>query len=155
MDSLVVYYSKFGNTKRVAEAIAEILQSAGPVRIMNLESVSISDLKGLNLLVVGVPTHRMNLPEEVRFMLKKYSRRILRSTYVAAFDTSYEMSRWLAFFTARRKLMLRLRRLGGKRIVRPETFRVVEKKGPLHEGELERAKSWASSMLMRMQTIVH
>ena len=155
MNSLVVYYSRFGNTKQVAEAIAEVLSSKGSARVLDMRSLSVSDLKDLDLLVAGVPTHRMNLPDDVRVLLRRFPRRILRSTYLAAFDTSYKMSRWLEHFTAARKLMSRLRRLGGKRIVRPETFHVVESQGPLYEGEVERAKAWASSIVTRVKGRVH
>jgi hypothetical protein len=69
---------------------------------------------------------------------------------VAAFDTSYKMSRWLAPFTAARKLAARLRKLGGKRVVPPETFHVEGREGPLYEGEIERARRWAALILERL-----
>lgn len=37
MESLVVYDSKFGNTKKVAEAVADGLRSHGPVRLLGLD----------------------------------------------------------------------------------------------------------------------
>jgi hypothetical protein len=92
----------------------------------------------------------MNLPEVVRPVFEALPRRVLRGTPAAAFDTSYKMSHWLARFTAARKLNGKLRKLGGKRIVPPETFHVVESKGPLYEGETERARAWAASILGRL-----
>jgi hypothetical protein len=89
----------------------------------------------------------MNLPEDLRPLFKTLPRRLLRGKRVAAFDTSYKMSRWLARFTAARKLDCKLRKLGGVRAIAPETFHVVEREGPLYDGELERARSWAQSML--------
>jgi flavodoxin len=151
MKSLVVYFSKFGNTQKVAEAVAETLASAGPVRVISIDQLGVSDLQGVDLVVMGSPTHRMNLPQAVRPLFESLPRRVMRGTPVAAFDTSYKMSRWLAPFTAAHKLAPRLRKLGGKRVVPPETFNVVEREGPLYEGEIERARTWAASILQRVE----
>ncbi len=150
MKSLIVYFSKFGNTKRIAEAIAETLGTAGQVQVISLDQLTVSDLEGVDLVVMGSPTHRMNLPEAVRPVLETLPRRILRGTPVAAFDTSYKMSPLLARFTAARRLARKLRKLGGKRVVRPETFHVVGREGPPYDGEIERAGAWAASILERV-----
>ena len=65
MKALVVYYSKFGNTKQVAEAIAEVWQSAGSIRVMSADQLTASDLDNVGLLVVGTPTHVANLPNRL------------------------------------------------------------------------------------------
>ena len=150
MDTLVVYFSKFGNTRKVAEAIAERLKSEGPVRLVSMDRLTVSDLDGVDLVVMGSPTHRMNLPEAVRPVFETLPRRVLRGAPVAAFDTSYKLSAWLARFTAAPKLAQKLRKLGGKRVVPPETFHVVESEGPLYDGEIERAKAWAELILGRI-----
>jgi len=45
MKSLVVYFSKFGNTRQVAEAIAGTLGSAGPVRVISMDQLGASEWK--------------------------------------------------------------------------------------------------------------
>ncbi len=152
MNALVVYFSKFGNTQKVAEAIAEALETAGSSRALSLEQLTASDMSDVDLIVMGSPTHRMNLPEGVRPMLEALPKRILRGTPAAAFDTSYKMSAFLARFTASKKLAQKLRKLGGRRIVPPETFHVVEREGPLYDGEIERARAWAKMILERVRT---
>jgi len=153
MNSLVVYYSEFGNTAQIAESVGEALEQSGPVRVVDLKRLTLTDLSGIDLLVVGVPTQRMNVPEVVRSRLNSLPRHILScNARIAAFDTSYKMSRWLRPFTASHKLLSRLRRLGGRRIASPETFHVERKEGPLYKGELGRAKSWAASILKNMQS---
>jgi flavodoxin len=151
MNALVVYYSQFGNTQRVAEAIAEQLQPAGSVRMLSTDRLMAADLQGVDLVVMGVPTHKMNLPEAIRPLLGNLPRGILREGYEAAFDTSYKMSAILARFTAAKKLNRKLRRLGGKQIIAPETFHVKGHEGPLYDGEIERAKRWAGSILERLK----
>ncbi|MFQ5812320.1 MAG: flavodoxin family protein [Anaerolineae bacterium] len=151
MNALVVYFSKFGNTQKVAEAIAATLESAGSVRALSMDQLTASDMREVDLVVMGAPTHRMNLPKAVGPVFETLPKHILRGTPVAAFDTSYKMSAFLARFTAAKKLAGKLRKLGGKRIVPTETFHVVKKEGPLYDGEIERAKKWAELILGQLE----
>lgn len=151
MNALVVYHSQFGNTEQVAGAIAGVLNEAGAARTLQAEKLTPADLQHVDLVVMGTPTHKMNLPEAVRPVFVELPRRCLRGVPVAAFDTSYKMSAFLARFTAAKRVDRQLRKLGGKRLVPPETFHVEEHhEGPLYEGEIERAKSWAESILVNL-----
>lgn len=149
MNALIVYFSKFGHTQRIAERIADTLAIQGSVRTISSDQLTINDLKGVDLIVMGSPTHNMNLPKVVKPVFERLPRRILPGTPVAAFDTSYKMSPILARFTAAKRLVKKLRRLGGKSIISPETFYVMEREGPLYNGEMERAQDWAGSILKR------
>ena len=146
MNALIVYFSKFGNTRKVAEAVAEALQSQGSVSLVPAEGLSLDLLREVDLVVAGSPTHRMNLPEPYRLILKGLPRRALRGKAVAAFDTSYKMSPWLARFTASHRLASGLRRLGGRMITGPMTFHVDGREGPLSDHELERAIGWGEEL---------
>jgi flavodoxin len=150
MNALVVYHSQFGNTQQVAEAIAGVLQGAGSARTLSAGQLTATDLQDVDLAVMGTPTHKMNLPQAVRPVFEGLPRRILRGVPIAAFDTSYKMSAFLARFTAAKRVDGKLRKLGGKRLVPPETFHVKEHhEGPLYDGEIERAKAWAETVLDR------
>jgi flavodoxin len=149
---LIVYFSQFGNTKQVAEAIGETLRKAGSVRVLNADQLAASDLDGTDVLIAGAPTHVANLPKELRLILEALPDRVLEGVRTAAFDTSYKMNWFVRFFTAAKPLGRRLRKLGGRRIVPPMSFFVVGKEGPLYEGEMERAEAWAEAILARMQT---
>lgn len=150
LKSLVVYFTKFGNTQKVAETIAAELEQKTSVRVLNSHQLTASELDGVDLVIMGTPTHNMNLPKSVRPVFEQLPRRILPKTPIAAFDTSYKMSRFLSRFTAAKRLVRKLRKLGGKRIVPPETFHVLEREGPLYEGELERARQWTRLILDRL-----
>ncbi|MGD8813073.1 MAG: flavodoxin family protein [Anaerolineales bacterium] len=154
MNTLLTYYSKFGNTKRIVNAIVKGLEAESSVTLRELVHLEASDFDGIDLLVVGTPTHKMNLPQDVRPVLERFPKKILKGVPVAAFDTSYKMSdrnspEWLAKHTAARKLAKRLRKLGGKLIVAPESFHVQDREGPLYDGEVERAKTWAEGILQK------
>jgi flavodoxin len=151
MNALVVYHSEFGNTQKVAEAIAEVFQGVGTAHTVRTDQLTAADLKDADLLVVGTPTHKMNLPEAARPVLEELPKGVLSGVPIAAFDTSYEMSAILARFTAAKRLDRMLRKLGGKRLVAPETFHVHRHhEGPLYDGEIERARHWAESILVQL-----
>ncbi len=151
MNALVIYHSQFGNTRQVADAIARVFEGTGAARTVSADQLAAADLQGVDLVVMGTPTHKMNLPEAVRPVFEQLPRRILRGVPIAAFDTSYEMSAFLARFTAAKRIDQKLRKLGGKRLVRPETFHVHHHhEGPLCDGEIERAKTWADSILAQL-----
>ena len=61
MNTLVIYFSKYGNTRKVAETIADECKSNGNVRVLSLDDLALENLHGVDLLIMGSPTHRMNL----------------------------------------------------------------------------------------------
>jgi flavodoxin len=158
MNTLVIYFSKFGHTQQIAQAISDELTNHGDVKLLAYDQFGEKDLRYADLIVMGTPTHRMNLPEVLRLCLDHLPRRVVRGRAVAAFDTSYKMAdrnspEWLARFTAAPKLIRKLRKLGGKQIAPPETFFVKDREGPLYEGELKRASSWALTLLEQLASI--
>lgn len=158
MKTLIVYFSKFGNTKRLAEAIAETMKPAGEARAIDIDKLAPSDLESANLVVMGSPTHAFSIPQAVLAALDALPLSILSAKSVAAFDTT--VKRWpFRSLRASPKLLGRLTRLGGAPIAKPETFYVhmknPEKTGDpnlLHDGELDRARQWAARLLQQSKT---
>ena len=83
MNALVVYYSQFGNTQQVAEAVSEVFQGAGAARTLSADRLTAAELQDVDLVVMGTPTHKMNLPEAVRPVFESLPRRILRGVHGA------------------------------------------------------------------------
>jgi hypothetical protein len=92
----------------------------------------------------------MNLPESLRPVFDRLPRRVLDGAPAAVFDTSYKMSSFMARFTAAKRLARKVRKLGGKLLLPPETFHVSEREGPLYEGEIDRATHWAGAILDKL-----
>jgi flavodoxin len=139
MNALVVYFTQFGNTQKVAEVIAEVLTGEGEAYVMSIDGLAAADLEDASLVVFGSPTHYQNLPKEVRTALDTLPKRVLRGKRVAAF------------------------KLGGKKVASPETYLVTrgevpesgERQDALCEGELERARAWAASLLDHSQDVAY
>ena len=150
MHTLVVYFSRFGNTQEIAETIARSMSNDGHVRTMELRELEVDEMKDIDLLVIGSPTHNMNLPKAVKPLLERIPKGTLQGIPAAVFDTSYKMSWLLNQFTASKRLASKMRKKGAKIVAPPEIFQVTEREGPLYEGELDRAQAWAKSLRQKI-----
>lgn len=158
MRTLIVYFSKFGNTGRLAEAMAETLGRTGQIRTVNMDQLATSHFEAAELIVMGSPTHAFTLPQAVRSVLDAQPLSILSGKSVAAFDTTVKL--WpLRHLRASPKLLEYLKRLGGTPVARPKTF-YVRTKNPhksgdidlLLAGELDRARKWADGLVDQVGT---
>jgi flavodoxin len=145
MKALVLYDSTYGNTEKVAQAIAEGL--GGAARVLHVKQATAAELQGTDLLVVGSPTVGFNALPPVRSWLDSLPASALAGKRVAAFDTRIHMPRWVFFARYAAPLLAgRLRKLGGKLIGKPDGFFVVDREGPLAEGEVARARTWGAEI---------
>ena len=169
MHAVVVYESIYGNTKGIAEAIADGLRHGDEAEVEVLvDRVAARGLEGVDLLVVGGPTHMHGMTSSMsRKMAVKAAedeglevepgaaeglglRSWLRDqagdgTRAAAFDTRADASPTLTGMAARRDRR-RLRRRGFETVSEPESFLVEESEGPLAFGELDRARRWGEAL---------
>ncbi len=68
--ALVAYYSRTGNTKKLAEKIAESLEKNGvPVDVRKVETMSAADLLGYEAIVIGSPTYYGTMAWPVKKLL--------------------------------------------------------------------------------------
>ena len=152
MRATVICESSFGNTRAIAEAIAqtldaEVLSPGDPI-----------ELEEVDLLVVGAPTHVHGIPGErsrkaavdqggsdgpgVRDWLDDLPHGQGR---VAAFDTRFDKPAFLTG-SAAKGIAKRLRLHGFELVAEPESFFVLGTEGPLKDGELERAAEWGVAL---------
>ncbi|MFX1521194.1 MAG: flavodoxin family protein [Promethearchaeota archaeon] len=143
MKVLVIYDSVYGNTEQIAQAIGNALGSQEDVKILQVSNVKPEQLTGLKLLIVGSPTHGGRPTPAIRDFLNNVTESAIREINVAAFDTRVTTRLARIFGYAAGRIAGRLKRKGGALIASPEGFFVKGGKGPLKEGELERAASWA------------
>ncbi|MBJ8341298.1 flavodoxin family protein [Antrihabitans sp. YC3-6] len=164
MRALVVFESMFGNTEQIALAVADGLQSAYDVDVLNVDEAPPAIPSDIDLLVVGAPTHAFGLSrrqtrsdaatrtqgetvtkyKSVRDWLTSTSRSQNR-VYAAAFGTHADKARLLPGSAARGAAKL-LRRKRFDTLVKPANFFVEDVLGPLQSGEVSRAKIWGAEI---------
>lgn len=151
MNTAVVYDSQFGNTERIAQAIANTLQAFGPVRIVRVDPEHPLDCRAVDLLVLGSPTQGFRATPAMQSFLVKVPFALLHNLAVVSFDTRIH-GLW---GSAARYLARRLRSLGVEPLVPPMSFFVKGTPGPLVEGEEERATHWALGLRQHYASLQH
>ena len=147
MKALIVYDSVYGNTEKIARAVAGALTPSGEVKVLRAGEVSASELASLDLLIVGSPTQGGKPTRAIQDFLNKLPESAIKGINVAAFDTRFTTKLVAIFGYAAGKIAGSLKTKGGTLILPPEAFFVKSKEGPLKEGELERAAVWAKRIL--------
>lgn len=163
MRALVVYESMYGNTRTIAEAVAEGLATTMVVELVAVEAAPTELPTDLDLLVVGGPTHafglsrastRESVATEVGHTttaadrgLREWLDELRRPDHrpmVATFSTRVRRPRVPG--SAARKAEKRLRRLHLDVVRAATDFWVVGSAGPLADGETTRALHWGEGL---------
>jgi flavodoxin I len=145
MKVLVVYDSVYGNTEEIARSMGEAI--GGDAKVVKAESSGPADLESIELLIAGSPTYGGRPTPKMKEFLDNIKSTSLKGVKVAAFDTRFPAT-WVKIFGfAAGKIERRLKSQGGKSAIKPEGFLVSGTKGPLVEGEYERAAKWAQDII--------
>jgi len=147
MKVFIVYDSVYGNTEKIAKAIAEAITPSNEVKILRAGEANPSELASVSLLIVGSPTHAGRPVTAVQSFLSKIPELSLKGVSVAAFDTRISKKIVGVFGYAAGRIAGNLKKKGGTLMASPEGFFVTGGEGPLKEGELERAAGWAKGIL--------
>ncbi len=137
MNALVLYDSKHGNTEKIAQAIAAGLKEGGvaTVECRALAASGEEDFRGRDLWVLGAPTHYGSLPFRFSALLKNALKEDHPGVKAAIFDTRMK--------DFPRGSVVKLRKIlekKGKTVIGEESFVVNGMRGPLADGEEERAR---------------
>lgn len=162
MRSMVILESMFGNTRLVAEAIADGIGTSILVDLVRVDEAPPEIQSDVVLLVVGGPTHAFGMsrprtredamtqkgdgPRSAGNGMREWLASITggKRPVAAAFDTRIDKPRVPG--SAARAAEKRLRKLGFPLATRAESFYVSGTSGPLVEGELERARRWGETL---------
>jgi flavorubredoxin len=131
--ALIVYYSMFGNTEKLAKALATGLESGGvEVDVAKVDAVKFDELGGVDLLCVGSPVQAWNISKPVKEFLERLkSVQGLSGKKAFAFDT--KMSRSMLAGSAGGKIERKLKD-SGFTISKPSESAIVKgREGPLEE----------------------
>ena len=139
---IVVYESKYGNTKRAAETIIEGMREVSGVEIIlsELKEVDLNQLVDFDAILVGSPNHIGNATRGIRKFIGKLGKLNLAGKMIAVFDTYLSKD----FEKATKKMEKRIsEKVPGLKLVAPGlSIRVEGMKGPIAEGELAKCKGF-------------
>lgn len=161
MRAIVVFESLWGNTEKVARAVADGLESVAPVAVVAVETAP-SALDDYDLVVVGGPTHAFSMSRPstretavktqhaprlvergIREWLGELSQ-VVHPICAVTFDTKVESPPLPG--SAAKAARHELRSRGFDVSIPSQTFRVHGYEGPLVDGELERAAAWGAEL---------
>lgn len=136
--ALVIYGSVYGNTEKIAKALAQGMESAGvEVVLATVGDVDLGKLGEYDLLAIGAPTQGFGIYKPMTEFLERLKSMDLKGKKGFAFDTRLK-SRFAG--SAAKGIEGRLKDLG-LTIVKPRASAIVkDKEGPLEEGAEETFK---------------
>ena len=147
-NTAVVYESKYGNTKTVAESIAEGIQEGGvgDVLVVHIEEAKLSDLATYDALVIGSPNHVGGATRTVKKLISSLGD--LSGKLVAVFDTYIGKDVGKAVNKMLKQLKEKAPEL---KVITPGLSVLVSgMKGPIADGELQKSKAFGRTIATRV-----
>lgn len=149
MNILIVYDTRFGNTQRLATAMAEAVGSEHTVSSRAVTDTPLA-AAGFDLVLIGGPTHAHGASQPLKDALRQLPSDSLLGVQVGVFDTRFRMPRVLTGSAADAAVKL-LRRAGAEVVGPVESFFVTRDSPPeLDPGEEIRAGTWAHDVAARV-----
>ena len=153
MKVIIVYKTKFGNTKKAAEAIGEGLAEGGhDIVLKNVDEINVDEIKDVDMLVIGSPTYAGSHARSIKKFINKLSEINLEGKSIAAFDThsSGGDGKFLrkAVFKMEKQILKKIP--GIKKVMDGLQVGVHGIEGPLIDGELEKCKEYGKNLASQL-----
>lgn len=138
---LIVYDTKYGNTKKVAEKIGEGLKSVeeNDITIENVENVDLNKKANYDLILIGSPNHYGSCTKPIKNFITKLPESSVKGNAYAVFETY--------MFNPKKVVKIMEKRINE---VIPHTIKtspglsikVAANKGPILDEELPKCKEF-------------
>ncbi len=141
---LVAYDSKYGNTKRAAETIAEGLRevAGAEISVGSIKEVDVEDVAGFDVLVLGAPNHMAKPSRAMIKFVDKLTKVDLKAKDVAVFGT-YSGRVREPDRAVRKMDKILVEKLTKVNVISPSfSVRVHGVTGPIFEAELSRCRDF-------------
>lgn len=157
MQIRIVYDSNYGNTKQLAESIAEHMRIKHSVTIFPVNRGGESEFES-DLVIIGSPTHGGRPTPAIQDYIRRLAKQAVNRTRYACFDTRFYTGSVGIFLKLLMRLigyaapkMARAIDAKGGKVVDIKGFIVEGKEGPLRRGETGRAADWAGSLMLAVR----
>ncbi len=145
MKALVIYGSRYGNTRKLADAIGTGLEAIASVQRLALDEVQPSNIASADMVVIGCPTEAHAMTRAMKGFFAGAARSALKGKPAAAFDTRLDWPAWLSG-SACRGIVKQLRKAGADVVAPGESFIVRGQPPVVDPGEVARGTSWGKSL---------
>jgi flavorubredoxin len=149
--AIVVYESKYGNTKIVAERIAEGLATGKGIKVdvTNLEDIDLDRIPDYDVILIGSPNHMGRQTRGIKKFIDKLAKPKLKNKSAAVFDTCASKD----FEKAVKKMENQLAKVApGVRLVTPGLSIVVKgMKGPIAEEDLPKCEEFGKKIAAKLR----
>ena len=149
MKIIIVYESKYGNTKKAAEAIGEGLSEEGhEIRVLRVKDTNLNEIQQYDVVVIGSPTYAGTHAASIRKFINNISTLNLEGKSVIAFDTHSAGGEGTFLRKAVFKMEKQLRKKipTMKILMNGLQVKVHGIKGPLVDGELNKCKTFGKEI---------
>jgi flavodoxin I len=150
MKAIVIFDSQYGNTEQIARAIGGGLGE--DTKVVKVGEANPADLGFYNYIIIGSPTQGGRHTMAMKKFLDNLPADVLKGKRLAAFDTRLKTVLVKMFGYAAPRIEAAIKEKGGNSTAQPQGFFVKSAKGPLLDGELERAATWAKSIAAGVPT---
>ena len=150
MSAIVIYDSLYGNTEQIAKAIGRGFGE--DTKVIKVGDAKIEDIAPYHFVIIGSPTQGGRQTVAVKEFLEKLPAEALKEKRLAAFDTRLKNIFVKMFGYAAPRIEAAIKQKGGNATAQPQGFFVKSTKGPLLEGEEERATAWAKAVAAGVPT---
>ncbi|MEW6605109.1 MAG: flavodoxin domain-containing protein [Thermoproteota archaeon] len=152
MKGMVVFDTSYGNTKSIALAISETLRESGiDVDIIPVKNAKKLNAKENDFLVVGSPTRFGTMSFAIKGFLSKVKGEEWENRPFAAFDTENPENIEKNEGSAAEKIAANLRDKKMNQLLPVLKAVVYDMKGPLKEGEIERAREYGRRLAVELK----
>jgi flavodoxin len=155
---IVIYDTSYGNTQKISETIAETLKASGfVVDLFRVKDVKKLSAKDYDFLVIGSPTHFGTLTFPIRGLLGKLKGEEWLNKGFAAFDTENPANEKKSMelpdekYSAAAKIAGKLKEKRMTELAPILRAVVLGIKGPLVQGEIERAREYAKELSAKLE----
>jgi flavodoxin len=148
---IIVYDTKHGNTKLVAEKIMEGMKEVEGIEtaISDVEKIDPKKAAGYDAILVGSPTHFGGPARSISKFIDKLGKHDLKAKWVAVFDTYLREDFEKAVKKMEKRLSEKVPRL--KLITSGLSIRVDDMKGPVTDGEFPKCKDFGKKVATQLK----
>ncbi len=149
---IVIYESKYGNTKLVAEEIVEGMREVEGIEVAlsELKEVDLDKILDYHAILIGSPNHFGGPTRSIKKFIDRLGKLTLKKRVFAVFDTYIKRDLEKAVKKMEKRIKEKVPE--SKLLVPGLSIKIQGMKGPILEEDLPRCKEFGSKIAAQLKT---